>query len=282
MSVGADRVVLLKLGGSLLTDKEREATARPEVIERLAGEIARARTARPDLRLVLGHGSGSFGHAAAQRHGLVGGSADAPASGDLRPGIVATRAQAARLHRLVMDALVGAGALPWSVSPSSCLTTDDGAVETFACTPLDEALRSGLLPVVYGDVVMDRSRGAAIASTETVLSAVAAGLGESGWTVERALWAGTTAGVWDASGRPIPVVRPGASEAARAAAGAARGADVTGGMEHRLGSALALARSGVPSLIFDGTVAGTVERAILAGTSEGGEEIAGTRVEPDR
>lgn len=269
------KVVLLKLGGSLLTDKEREATARRPVIERLAGEIARARAARPDLRLVLGHGSGSFGHAAAKRHGLTGGPARMPARGDLRAGIVTTRAQAVRLHRLVLEALASAGAHPFSISPSSCLVTDDGSVAHFDAAALEAALATGLLPVVYGDVVMDRSRRAAIASTETVLAAVAAGLRERGWVVERALWAGTTAGVWDEDGEPIPVVRPGDSERARSAAGAARGADVTGGMEHRLGSALELARHGVPSLIFDGTVSSAVERALLGG------EVPGTRVDPD-
>jgi isopentenyl phosphate kinase len=269
-------VTLLKLGGSLLTDKEREATARAEVIERLAGEIARARAARPDLRLVLGHGSGSFGHAAAKRHGLAGGRETPPARGDLRAGIVATRTQATHLHRLMMEALSTAGAFPWSISPSSCLVSDDGAVSdraTFPVAPLAAALDLGLLPVTYGDVVMDSSRRAAIVSTETVLGAVAAGLAREGWTVERALWAGTTAGVWDLDGEPIPLVHPDDSERARVAAGAARGADVTGGMEHRLGSTLELARSGVPSLIFDGTVPGAVERALLGG------EVAGTRVE---
>lgn len=276
MSSAVQKVVLLKLGGSLLTDKEREATAHGQVIERLAGEIARARSARPDLGLVLGHGSGSFGHAAAKRHGLTGGrSKTPPVRGDLRAGIVETRTQATRLHHLVTDALAAAGAHPYSISPSSCLTTDDGAVATFAVAPLDAALAAGLLPVVYGDVVMDRSRGAAIASTETVLGVVAADLEAAGWTVEQALWAGTTAGVWDADGEPIAIVRPADSAAARAAAGGARGTDVTGGMEHRLGSALELARRGVPSLIFDGTVPGAVERALLGGA------VAGTRVEPD-
>jgi isopentenyl phosphate kinase len=61
--------IFLKLGGSLITDKTRIEHARRPVIRRLAREIKAAREARPDLQLVLGHGSGSFGHVAAKKHG---------------------------------------------------------------------------------------------------------------------------------------------------------------------------------------------------------------------
>jgi len=63
----------LKLGGSLITEKDRPHTARLQVIRRLASEIARARRDDPALRLVLGHGSGSFGHVPAQKYGTRGG-----------------------------------------------------------------------------------------------------------------------------------------------------------------------------------------------------------------
>ena len=62
-------VRFLKLGGSLITDKRQPETPRMDVIERLAQEIAAARAANPSLQLVLGHGSGSFGHIYARQYG---------------------------------------------------------------------------------------------------------------------------------------------------------------------------------------------------------------------
>ena len=59
-------LIFLKLGGSLLTDKTRPQALRPDVLGRLAGEIAAALAARPALWLLIGHGSGSFGHVAAR------------------------------------------------------------------------------------------------------------------------------------------------------------------------------------------------------------------------
>ncbi|MFN2221590.1 MAG: hypothetical protein ACK2UH_03495, partial [Candidatus Promineifilaceae bacterium] len=60
-------VVFLKLGGSLLTDKTAVEALRVDVLRRLAAEIKEAFERHGDLKLVLGHGSGSFGHVAAAR-----------------------------------------------------------------------------------------------------------------------------------------------------------------------------------------------------------------------
>jgi isopentenyl phosphate kinase len=51
----------LKLGGSLITDKNEAHTHRPDVLARLGREIAAALEQDPSIKVVLGHGSGSFG-----------------------------------------------------------------------------------------------------------------------------------------------------------------------------------------------------------------------------
>jgi isopentenyl phosphate kinase len=66
---------IVKLGGSLITDKERPSTVRHQVVTRLAREIAAARRGR-DQPLIVSHGSGSFGHAAAAKHELHRGVTD--------------------------------------------------------------------------------------------------------------------------------------------------------------------------------------------------------------
>lgn len=260
------RALLIKLGGSLLTDKERTETSHPERIERLAREIAGAREAAEGRgeRIVLGHGSGSFGHIAAAAAGL--------GKGPLDPGNLAgasrTQERAAALHHLVLEALRAAGLAPFSLAPGSFLLAEGGTpVERFL-SPLAHALRLGLLPVVYGDVVLDRAWGASIASTEAVLSEIATGLPALGIGISRALWLGETEGVYDAAGETVP--RLVALE--DAAIGAARGTDVTGGMRLRLETCLALARCGIPSTILDGREPGRLAAAIR------GEDVPGTRI----
>lgn len=273
---GKPAAILVKLGGSLLTDKTRPETARPEVLDRLAGEIARAAGRRfPDgLRIVLGHGSGSFGHVAAHRAGLGLGPV---AAERLAAGAAGTQERAAELHRRVLAALAAAGLHPFSIAPSSCAVADRGEIAAFAAEPVILALQRGLVPVLYGDVVLDRSWGASICSTERALAALVPALQAAGLPAARALWFGETDGLLDAQGRTIralPRGRPGGADAAEAfaAVGAAAGTDVTGGMRHRLETVLALACRGVPSLLANGLVPGLVEQA-LAGESVPGTEV---------
>lgn len=258
-------VVLVKLGGSLITDKRRPRTPREETIRDLATATARL---HPRLAggLVLGHGSGSFGHVAAAHH-RVGeeGLEDA----ERRAGIVETQARAAELHRIVLEALRWAGVPAFSFAPSSAAVAAGGKIATLEAEPVLLALSLELVPVAYGDVVLDRERGGGILSTETVLAALARHLVAAGRPVLRAVWAGTTPGVCDGSGRTIRRIRSGEAEAARRAAGESGATDVTGGMAHRLDVALALARGGIPSWIGDGGDAARVEAAILGGEPEG-------------
>jgi isopentenyl phosphate kinase len=262
-------VTLVKLGGSLLTDKRAVETARPEVLARLAAEIALGQ-AGAGGRLIVAHGSGSFGHVAARRHRLAAGLRE---PGQLA-GISLTQERAAALHWQVVAALATAGLHPFSLAPSSSVVAAAGRPESFALDPLLLALANGLLPVLYGDVVLDREQGVAICSTERLFELLAPRLAASGLPVGRVLWLGETAGVYDEHGHTVPHL-----DAARATAlkrrgtvGAAAGTDVTGGMLHRVETALALAAAGIPSLIADGTVPGLLASALR------GEPVPGTVV----
>ena len=263
-----NELVLVKLGGSLITDKARSRVARGEVITRLAEELAAARTELA-AGLLLGHGSGSFGHAAAAEHRLGHG----PVATDLqRRGVAATQVAAAHLHRQVVDALAAAGASPYSLAPSALLTTTAGRVSHLHLEPVTGALGLGLVPVVYGDVVIDQQWGAAICATETVLLSLAADLQRRGHRIREALWLGETPGILDAQGETVPRLTAGNLERVRTSLGDPRGTDVTGGMRLRLDSAWALAGLGVPSRLLDGLQPGLLRRAL------GGRPVPGTEI----
>jgi isopentenyl phosphate kinase len=270
----AGGLTLLKLGGSLITDKQAVEAARPAVLARLAAEIAAAAPALGGT-LVVAHGSGSFGHVAARRHGLAGGLRGA---GQLA-GVSLTQERAANLHWQVVAALAVAGLSPFSLAPSSSVVAAAGVPESLALEPLLLALGRGLLPVLYGDIVLDREQGVAICSTERLFDLLARQLAAHGRRVRRVIWLGETDGVYDAAGHPVPrldaaglaVLQRGRGGGA-VVAGAA-GTDVTGGMLHRVETALALAARGIPSLIANGTTPGLLASA-LRGAPVPGTEIA--------
>lgn len=262
----ATDVIFVKLGGSLITDKRRESHARLDVIERLAAEVAAARRRQP-LPLVLGHGSGSFGHVAAARHGLGRGPIEAAAL----DGAIETRNQAARLHDIVIDALARAGVSTYSWVPSNELIATAGRPAVGSCASVWRALGLGMVPVTYGDVVPDSRWKMAICSTETVFRFLVEGLRERGGNVRRMLWLGETEGVFDRDGNTVPRIDGANYRQVLELVGDPAGTDVTGGMLLRLETTRALARLGIESRILDGRVPGRLTAALS------GEDVPGTR-----
>ncbi len=253
-------LIFLKLGGSLITDKAAPQTARPAVLARLSREIAQALAEQPGLRLLLGHGSGSFGHSEAAQYGTRQG-VQTPEGwrGFSRVGTVA-----ARLNRLVADALLEAGVPVLSLQPSASARCNDGAIESLALEPIQAALDKGLTPLVHGDVAFDAVRGGTIISTEDIFGWLARRLRPS-----RILLAGLEEGVyadWPAGRTVIRELTPALAHRHLAAVGDSAAPDVTGGMAAKVNEALTLARDvpGLETLIFSGEVEGNVEEALGA------------------
>ncbi len=265
-------LTIVKLGGSLITDKRREAHARNAVIHRLSGEVA---TALPELGtgLVIGHGSGSFGHVAAHRYGLGKGPFRPETSEAIGVGI--TQDQAARLHRLVMHELLEQGVPAFGWAPSSALVARRGKPVRGTIEPLWEALANGWVPVIYGDVITDLEWGAGICSTETAVAYLVGRWRRRGVRVRRVIWCGETRGIYDRDGTTIETLDSRGGSALRSQIEGAAGTDVTGGMRLRLDTALALARAGIESLLIDGRVEGLLGRALAGGS------VPGTRVLPE-
>lgn len=262
--------VFLKLGGSLITDKEKNETARLDTMRRLAGEIREALEQNQQFRLLLGHGSGSFGHSAAKKYDTILGVHTV----EQWRGFVEVWQAAARLNRLVMDALREEGLPGVAFPPSAAVTTSDGTVQQWNVHPIRSALDRRLLPVLYGDVVFDETRGGTILSTEDLFAHLAAEL-----QPKRILLAGIEPGVWadfPACTRLRQEITPGQDLALQGIEGSAV-VDVTGGMASKVGQSLDLV-SRFPDLevlIFSGDTPGAVREAIL-GASPGTRIAAGT------
>ncbi len=221
-------IVLLKLGGSIITDKTQAFTARTDVIERLAAEIKEALDERgDDLQLIIGHGAGSFGHEVADKHQTHKGAVAA----DSWLGFAEVAAAAAELNNIMMKALREAGVPAIKFQPSASTRTRGEQLMYFETFPIKEVLRHGLVPVVYGDVSVDANQGMSIVSTEKLFDSLARELAPG-----RIVLAGQVAGVYEAD----PLSNPEAEiiedidrtnwEEVEAMLGGSHGVDVTGGM----------------------------------------------------
>jgi isopentenyl phosphate kinase len=261
-----ENVLFLKLGGSLITDKKGVEAVREDVLNRLAAEIRQAREAAPDMLLLLGHGSGSFGHVAGAKHGTRQGVQ----SPEQWLGFTEVSAAALRLNRLVVEALLAAGIPTMSFAPSASVQCENGRITDIAVAPIQAALAAGLLPVTHGDVAFDRVKGGTIVSTEEVMMALAAALRPS-WL----LLAGETEGVYDQAGQIIPHISQQTLPEIEDALRGSRGTDVTGGMASKVRAMLALVND-QPQLtirIFSGLKATEVTKVLLNPDTNSGTRI---------
>ena len=268
-------LVLLKLGGSLITDKANPHTARPALLARLAAEIAEVLAIHPQTPLLLGHGSGSFAHVSAQKHNTRQGVHNP----DQWRGFATVWQDAASLNRLVMDALLAVGLPAITLAPSACVISRERQILTWDLSPLQAALAAGLLPVIYGDAVFDTQLGGTVLSTEDLFAYLALSLHP-----KRILLAGIEPGVWvnqplstrewdKEKGTIIPEITSMNFSEIAPSLGGSTATDVTGGMADKVRQMLAVVEQlpDLEILIFSGEQPGLV-RDVLLGAN------AGTRI----
>jgi len=257
--------VLVKLGGSLLTNKRRRESLRGKVLDRLASEIHSARHQKR-LDLIVGHGGGSFPHFPAYKFSVHKGIKNKKSL----YGYTLTNDAAARLNRHVITALIKARENAVSVQPSAWLTAKNGKIHQSFTTPFKLYLANGFLPVPYGDAVMDSDQGTAIISTEQLLAELASKLG-----AKKMIVVANIEGVFtddpseNKNAEFIPEINKNNYSRIRKMLKGSYGTDVTGGMLHKVDELVELAKNGVSSQIISGEEKANLKNALLGNSKIG-------------
>ena len=116
--VSSENLTILKLGGSVITDKRAEdGVVKVNEIQRIAKEISGFKG-----KLIIVHGAGSFGHPQAKKFALnerfnVSGS-------------IVTHLSVKELCRKVVDILNENGTCAVGVHPMCCMLADNGRIKT--------------------------------------------------------------------------------------------------------------------------------------------------------
>ena len=182
--------------------------------------------------------------------------------------------RASQLNRFVMEALRAVKLPAIALPPSAVVSSQAGAIKHWDLGALDAALRAGLTPVIYGDIVFDAVTGGTILSTETLMFYLAQQL-----PPQRILLAGLEAAVWadfPKRHQKVEKVTPATLASFTEKLGGSHGMDVTGGMRSKVEEMVRLIRQ-IPTLsvqIFSGEKPGNVERALSG-------ELLGTLIASD-
>jgi len=249
----SDRVIL-KLGGSVITDKGADCAINRAALAGVAAAIAGAHASR----IIVVHGAGSCGHPEAHRYHLDKGAA----AGETE-GIYVTHRAVSSLNDAVVLALREAGIAAIGVHPLHVGVADNGRLVAFESRHLEQMLALRMVPVIHGDVVMDLSRGACIVSGDQLVRYLAVAL-----KCTRVGLATDVPGVLD-GGRVVPEITPESAHTLQI--GNSSHTDVTGGMKGKIDELLGLATAGIGADIFQVSRL----RDFLAGNDHGGTKVRG-------
>lgn len=257
------KLVLIKLGGSVITDKSRPFTAKKSVIKRLALEIKRAKNSLGNTDLIIGHGSGSFGHTIAAKYQTQKGIINCNSI----KGFCLTSETAVDINRIVLKEFLQTGLNVVSFSPMSFVYS-----KNIFLNPIKQSINLEFIPLIYGDVVFDIDRGFTIYSCERILDILARKLSRNYKSV-RIIQAGDTDGVYDKNGRTIAGITPRNFQKVKKWIGGSGLTDVTGGMIHKVKEALLLGKEyNLTTLVINGNKKGNLLSAIT------GSEVVGTKI----
>jgi len=226
-------LTILKLGGSVITDKDSPETVDDAALDGVLDAIAAAM--KTDSRLIVVHGGGSFGHVHAAEHGVstTDGTTEAAAANAIHGAMK-------QLNRVVVDRLQNRGVDALPVHPLSAAARDAHGELTLPLTATAGLLAEGFVPVLHGDVIAHAGEGLTVLSGDEIVTSLADSLG-----ADRVGLCSTVPGVLDESDAVIDEITRFAEVAA--VLGDSESTDVSGGMAGKVRELLAL---GAPAHIF--------------------------------
>ena len=196
---------ILKIGGSVLTDKASRESISPDFREVLS---------KVQSGGILVHGAGSYGHPHAETHGLADGS---------RTGVLETHSAVKELNSKVVRQLRDMGIKAFPVHPSSMATRRKST--DINLEPVSQMVKEGFTPVIHGDGVVHSGEGFSVISGDEIAASAMNQVG-----AEKLGFCTSVPGVLDEEGEVIDIIEG----MERFPEKKVEGKDVTGGMRNKL------------------------------------------------
>lgn len=153
-------MILIKFGGSVITDKAEYRKFKNDTVSRLADEIHRS-----GEKVIIVHGAGSFGHVLSKEFGLQNGYSNDNQISTVARVMCDTR----ELSSMVVEELLSKQLPAVSVPVGSCFVADGGKLIIENVEVLQRLVDLGIMPIMFGDVVTDRKTRFSIVSGDQIM-----------------------------------------------------------------------------------------------------------------
>lgn len=236
-------VTIVKLGGSAITEKSKDCTPNLPLIHNVAEQIASFKG-----KMILLHGGGSYAHPSARRAQLQKGFH----SKNQLPALSEIELQLDELSRIIGVSLLLSGVWFVPIKPMSFMTLRSGRLLRCFLDPIATALKTGVTPLIHGDIVFDVANGFGIISADRIASILA-----NTFRTSRVLFGTDVDGVFTKNPKRhrqaemIPEVRRTNYKQVLRGLKESSGSDVSGGMHGKVLEAVNVARRGCQASIFN-------------------------------
>ncbi|MFA4855551.1 MAG: isopentenyl phosphate kinase [archaeon] len=259
---------IIKLGGSVITEKEgNRFEAKEKALARIASEIKQAMEEKK-FSLIAVHGAGPFGHTNVMEYGINNGVH----TEKQKEGYEKTVKDCNFLNSRVVAALGKARIDAVAFDPNKIVIQDNKKIAEFETRQVGNALALGKVPVLFGQMVPDKSLNASVVSGDTIIAFLAKEF------KPKKIFLGTdVAGIFtadpkkDSKAKRIPLIDKSNFEKIIEKVKGSSAIDVTGGMKGKL-EKLGKMLQGTTAVIFDAGKEGNVYKALT------GKKVEGTEV----
>jgi len=154
-------MILFKLGGSIITNKEKPLSARRKTIYNILKQIRKIKEPK-----IIVHGGGSYGHYWSVQYGMH----TKPAKYDLK-GVSVVKNSMIQLNRIILDAGVKNRLNPYSLPPTDFMS-GNRPIKSKILT-INDIAKSGLTPITYGDALWYGQKKSYILSGDIIMTTLA-------------------------------------------------------------------------------------------------------------
>jgi isopentenyl phosphate kinase len=252
-----NNIIILKLGGSLITDKEKPLSLNKNIIKSSINQIVRS-----EKKIILVHGGGSFGHPSAKKYCLRNGKSDRIKSQVF--GIAETHNNMIKLNSYVIECFLDKNISALAIQPSSIIKKNNSQqISNHEISILEEYIDLGIIPVLFGDIVLDSKKGFSILSGDEIITILCKNL--RNYKVSKVIFATDIDGIYirNKKGKKVLIPKIKHSELRELElVDLGKKIDVTEGIKGKIKQIEEITRLGIPVEVINGLTADNILKSI--------------------
>ncbi len=177
-------MIIIKIGGSLISNKEKPFSFRKKIVEQIADEI---NSFYPEKKFLVVHGGGSYGHPIAKKYKIKEGWEEERAIGFYK-----THRAMIELTKKIVDIFVEKGLPSFPVCASSIFIVKEGEIFYGYVEVIKNLIEKKFIPFLYGDVAFSVDKGIDILSGDQIVKYIA-----NNFSAEKVIFLMDVDGIYD-------------------------------------------------------------------------------------